>query len=248
RMGSDFDGISDALEANLIFNNYPPELFPASDFPPPASLNFFDELNANAASTIALRGNVLVNNFPAPVSPAQSNLMVAYYSKALVNPFDGFVPSLSTNRTRNRLIGTVPIANTNFPTTIIDLYIADPIGITNGQAAMYPELPYGFVQGKTYLGSFVSGSASDLDPSAGGFEFDISGLNLPGPAPATLTVTATYSKSPPGTHNAVMLTSPFSDPLTLPLSITSVARNGSNLTITWYGGTPPYQVQTRPNA
>ena len=62
RMGSDFDGVSDALEANVIFNNYPPELFPASDFPGPDGVNFFDELNKNATTTISLRGNVLVNN------------------------------------------------------------------------------------------------------------------------------------------------------------------------------------------
>ena len=61
RMGSDFDGISDALEANVIFNNYPPELFPASDFPGPDGVNFFDELNKNATTTISLRGNVLVD-------------------------------------------------------------------------------------------------------------------------------------------------------------------------------------------
>ena len=69
--------------------------------------------------------------------------------------------------------------------------------ITNGQAAMYPELPYGFVQGKTYLGSFVSGSASDLNPSPGAFEFDLSGLNLPGPAPATLTIAVVQQQTNP---------------------------------------------------
>src|SRR5207249_6880327 len=42
RVGSDFDGVSDALEANRIYNNYPPELFPASDFPGPNGVNFFD--------------------------------------------------------------------------------------------------------------------------------------------------------------------------------------------------------------
>src|SRR5204862_7979939 len=108
---------------------------------------------------------------------------------------------------------TVPVGNHTFPTTRIDLYIADPIGITNGQAAMLSELPYGFVQGKIYLGSFVENSAGDSNPNPGEFEFDISGLNIPGPAPATLTITATYSKEPAGTHNARMLTSPLSDPL-----------------------------------
>jgi len=247
RVGSDFDGVSDAVEANRIFNNYPPELFPASGFPAVTSLNFFDGIPANAGTTISLRGNVLVNNFPPPVSPARTNTLIAYYSKALANAFDGVFPALSTNTTRTRLIGTVPIANNDFPNTVIDLYLADPVGITNGQATMYEELPFGFVQGKTYLGSFVPGSASDLNPNPGEFEFDISGINIPVPAPVLLTVAASYSRDPLGTHNARTLTSPFSDPITMALSITSITKSGSNLTINWAGGTPPYQLQTRTN-
>jgi len=134
------------VEANVIHDNYPPDLFPASDFPSVSDLNFFDRLPVNATTTISMRGNVLVNNFPAPMSPALEDKLTAYYAKALAET--NRVPTLSTNTTRKRLIGSVPIANADYPTTMIDLYVADPVGITNGQAAMDPELPNGFVQAR----------------------------------------------------------------------------------------------------
>ena len=66
--GSDFDGVSDSLEGNLISNNYPPDLFPASDFADmPESLGLLHQLNPGAA--VSLRGNSLINNFPFPASP-----------------------------------------------------------------------------------------------------------------------------------------------------------------------------------
>ncbi len=84
-----------------------------------------------------------------------------YYSKALLDPAT-FVPTLATNSTRARLIGVAPLPDpSRYSETIIDLYVADPIGMTNGAAAGIPELPQGFVQGRTYLGSFVEGSAAD---------------------------------------------------------------------------------------
>ena len=68
RFGSNLDGISDDLEANHVYNLYPADLFPSGDyFNRQESLNFYDELSASAS--VSLRGNVLVNNFPAPSGP-----------------------------------------------------------------------------------------------------------------------------------------------------------------------------------
>ena len=61
-------------------------------------------------------------------------------------------------------------------------------GIANGIAANIPEIPDGFIQGKTYLGSFVVDGQGDLNPAAGAFEFDITSLSLP--ANTKLTATA----------------------------------------------------------
>ncbi|MCI0538678.1 MAG: CHRD domain-containing protein, partial [Verrucomicrobiales bacterium] len=85
-----------------------------------------------------------------------------------------------------------------------------------------PELPNGYVQGKAYIASFVEGSPADKNANPGAFEFDLTGIELKG---AFLTVTANYSKAPAGTHNAEVLTSPFSAPVEVtfkPGSIESV--------------------------
>jgi hypothetical protein len=254
RFGSDFDGVSDAVEGNVVYNNWPPSLFPASDWDPtsgtvpPSTLNFFDELSTGAS--VSGRGNVLVDNFPFPVSPLKPDggvegaFLTNYMAKALADVNAGLVTVLSTNSTVSQLIGKVPVHSAAYPVTIVDVYVVDPEGMTNGMAANIPELPYGFVQGKTHLGSFTVTSTD------GTFNQDISSWGV---TPTTLlTATASYSKSPAGTHNAETLTGPFADPVRPKAAaaqpmITSVTRNGSNLTINWSGGTPPYQLQKRAN-
>lgn len=203
RFGSDFDGVSDALEGNVVYNNWPTEMFPTT-----GAEGFFDELSTGAI--LSARGNSFINNFPFPVSPLRDagGFLAGYYAKALVDPAAGVVPVLSTNTTLARLVGTVPVANAEYPVTIIDLYAADPEGIAYGQAAAVPELPNGYVQGKAYIGSFVDNSPADSNRTVGEFDFSLSGLEAKG---SLLTVTANYSKSPAGTRNAIVLTSPFSD-------------------------------------
>jgi len=216
RFGSDFDGVSDALEANLCYNNWPPDMFPTT-----GAESFFDELSTGAI--LSARGNVMVNNFPFPVTAQKADSFLnPYYAKALVDVSAGIVPVLSADTTISRLAGKVPVANADYPTTIIDLYAADPEGIAYGQTAGAAEYPNGYVQGKTYIGSFVDNSAADKNKNAGEFDFDISAFELKG---SLLTITATYSQSPAGTHNAIALTSPFSETVEvtfLPGSIESV--------------------------
>lgn len=230
RIGSDFDGKSDAVEGNWIFNNYPSSLIT----PDVLVRDFLDGLGQDAL--VSLRGNKLANNFVPPVSPLRDNgnFILNYYAKALFDPAQGFLPVLSTNSASNRLIGTVPIADTNaFPVTIVDVYLPDAEGLTN----RVPEVPGGFIQGAVYLGSYAEGSKSDLNSKPGEFEFDISGLNLA--VGTKVTVTANFSQDPAGTHNAVVLTTPFSGVIQLgkPTQITParilVARDGNNLTLSW---------------
>ncbi|MEW6159851.1 MAG: CHRD domain-containing protein [Verrucomicrobiota bacterium] len=245
RFGSDFDGVSDALEANHCYNNYPVELFGTN-----GAEGFFDELSTGGI--VGARGNVMVNNFPFPVSPLRMSgadtFWKVYYTKALANPEGDLVPVLSPNTTASRLIGTVPVANTDYPVTLIDLYKADPEGIAFGKTAAVPELPNGFVQGRTYVASFQDNSDADLNKTAGQFEFDISALGVGG---SDLTVTANYSKSAAGTHNAVVLTSPFSEPVTVgqgpapELVLNRPTRAGNNIVVSWTGGRAPYTVQKK---
>ncbi|MBI2925802.1 MAG: CHRD domain-containing protein, partial [Verrucomicrobia bacterium] len=219
RFGSDFDGVSDGLEGNVCYNNSS-----ADEFPADGASGFFDELSTGGI--VGARGNVLVKNNPFPVSPVKTSgadtFWNAYYTKALVDVTAGVVPVLSPDTSLAKLIGKVPVANAEYPTTIIDLYAADPEGIAYGQGAGLAELPNGFVQGKVYMASFVDNSAADVNKTAGEFEFDIRQLELKG---ALLTITANYVKGTAGTHNAVTLTSPFAEPVEVtfkPGSIESV--------------------------
>jgi hypothetical protein len=220
RIGSNGDNLSDTLEGNLIANNYPTSLFPPSSFQQaPDTLSFLSQLTTTTA--VSLRGNSLINNFPFPVSPLRDNgsFLLDYYAQALADPSQGVSPTLATNSTVTRLKGTVPQANTEvYSATIVDAYLADPSGITNGIAAGIPQLPQGFVQGIKFLGSFVVNSPANLSPTPGSFEFDISRFKLA--AGSQLTVTANYV-APVG----------FSQQP----SIDSITRNDNGVVITWTG-------------
>jgi hypothetical protein len=214
RFGSNFDGVSDDLEANRVANNWPADLFPPSDFGmAPQNLNFFDELSTGAS--LSARGNVFINNFPFPASPLKTSgattFLEAYYAKALVDPATGVVPTIDSQSTGLRLKGTVPVANAEYPVTVVDVYVADAEGLQTGIDAAIPELPDGFIQGRQYVASFVEGGPADLNPAKGAFEFNIAGLGG-----GKLTITANYSKQALGTTGAKFLTSPFSVPVAIP--------------------------------
>jgi hypothetical protein len=191
RIGSDVNGVSDAVEGNLMANNYPVSLFPPSGFQNQVdTLSFLDQLSAG--STVSLRGNSLINNFPFPASPARDNgsFLANYYAAALLDSTT-VQPVLFTNSTHLRLKGTVPVVNPDaYSSTVLDVYIADPEGMTNGIAAAIPELPQGFVQGRTYLGSVPVPASAATNTPPGSFDVDISTLKVA--AGAQLTATANY--------------------------------------------------------
>jgi hypothetical protein len=241
RVGSNLDGVSDELEGNFIVNNWPVEVYSPWDFSTaPDALGFFDELALTGV--VSLRGNRLVNNFPFPVSPTKADAgepgwwRTNYYAKALAAPAAGIVPVLSRSTTPTRLVGTAPRADTNhWPVTIIDAYVADRFGLTNGMEASIPELPFGFVQGWAYLGSYVDNEPADRNPNLGEFDFDLGPANLDG---KLLTVTANYSTGPAGAPSAVVLTSPFSDPVLItsdPGCTIAIAASGERAVLTFTG-------------
>lgn len=209
RVGSDLNGVSDGLEGNVVGNNWPAETFPAESFSTIGKdLNFFDSLQA--AGTVSLRGNTLINNYPFPVSPLKTptTFLATYYGRALADASTGVTPSLEVPAAETlnpHLRGSVPAPSADYPNVVIDVYIADDEGRATGQAAGIEALPEGFVQGRRYLGSFQVDGPADLNPSPSEFEFDITRLGG-----GLLTVTANYSKSPAGDST---LTSPFSNPV-----------------------------------
>ncbi len=246
RFGSNGDGVSDEAEGNVVFNNWPDSLFPAEGFYQqlPNNLNFFDELSVSGS--LSARGNTFVNNLPFPVTPTKQDggvdgaWLPNYYAKALVDPAQGVAPVISADSTALRLKGTVPVADTAlYPVTAVDVYVADPVGIATGIAALIPELPNGFVQGRTFLGSFVDDGPEDANKTAGAFDFDIARLGL---TEALLTITANYATGPATDKTAVAITSPFSIPVTVKggtvgeLRFTAITQTAQGVQLEWTGG------------
>ncbi|MHB8521780.1 MAG: hypothetical protein ACYDH9_13605 [Limisphaerales bacterium] len=236
RIGSNFDGTSDDLEGNWIFNLNPPS--------PQSFLQFEDDNNDpgdNVAKAV-VRGNKLVNIASTiPLAASQNVAIGTFYAQVLQDP-NNYLPVLSTNTTRTRLIGSIPAASTNYPNAMIDVYLADPTGEANG-----------FPQGRSYLGSLVDNSPADADPTPNQFAFDISQWPLPLGGNVDLVVAVTYSKDGAKTDSGRAVTSLFSDPIRVaqqvlpPIKLTSIALTATNVTLDWTNGVSPFQVQTTTN-
>lgn len=223
QFGSDFNGVSDAVEGNLVSNNHPWD---------PQVMFQINPIGLSDGARISIRGNSLINNFPLPVDPTYftTPTLDSFYLMYLMDP-SVVIPVITS--AGSELVGTVPVPVSTFVTTIVDVYEADPEGITNGKTLESPEMPDGFVQGRTYLGSFEDNSSADLDPELGVFRFNASALNLSG---KTITITANYSEQPVGSTNAVVVTSPFSAPVEVTASAElrmTITSDGSKINIAW---------------
>jgi len=219
RFGSDFNGVSDALEANIVYNNntfatlYPA---PASDVAP-SLLRVFNSVAATDG-WISVRGNQLVNNFPL-YNPDDGG-SGAQYTNSWSNYTAGAiqtVPTLSAS-TPTTLNGTAGLPNGSYTNLAIDVYTPDPEGQVNGALFNYPFFGgtsgAGFVQGKTYLGSFLDNGPNDSNPAIGAFSLNISSLGLS--AGAKVTVSVTYST--------------FARPV-----LATPVVSGGNVTLSWTG-------------
>jgi hypothetical protein len=239
QFGSDFDGVSDALEANVVFNNYP---F-ATEFP---DLAFATEPNffaLDVGARVSCRGNKLVNNNLAPFSYAdgasgQLAKFAAYENPYMDTSGDVLIPVLNqTNSVFPHLKGTYPVGINSYTNIIIDVYELDPEGWNNGKLFAFPELSdfqtytNGFAQGSRYLASFSVANT-------GSFDVNLSGLNL---GSGSLTVTANYSADPPNTHRARTQTSDFSNPILFLL--VQVSSSGTNAVLSWPADAGLFNVQ-----
>ncbi len=269
QFGSDFDGVSDDLEANVVYNMYPfDEMFPTPTVASPPAFFFNAVGNMQAGGRLSMRGNVLVNNNLVPHSFADgagtrlanyANFMGAYLRRDMGYEFPNFVgntnpiPVINAATTVKKLIGTCPLGVGDYTNIIIDVYHADREGWENGKKFQFQELfdgvseYLGFAQGREYLGSFVDNGPRDSNPVAGEFEFDISSANAdPG---ELLTITANYSADPPGTRWGRVHTSNFATPITpapAPLEPQmTITRSGANLVIAWDAAAGSFILQTR---
>lgn len=235
RFGTDFNGVSDELEGNKVYNNWPiADIFgdPNGGVAP----NFISgRKHARTDAWISVRGNTAVGCFPGPIAPTESffyDYWVNYtdtnfVNSAYVSALDKApIPELLTTSTKSRLAGKIGAPKAAFPKVVVDVYLPDDEGIVNGAKFNYPEFGgtsgWGFVNGKTYLGSFTDNSAADSNPAVGEFDFDISSLNLAAGTKVTVAVNFLNDTD---------------------IHIDSVTRGGGAVTIAWSGGNPNYQVQ-----
>lgn len=238
QFGSNVDGVSDDVEGNVVYNNYPDNVFGITgpNFPFNLSPNFFDELSDTGL--VALRGNTLVNNITPPVDPSYGQ---NYFGQVLVDSTGDLKPVIDSGSAMTVISGAIKVPKPEFPHVELDVYIVDPEGLALGVAVNDPTRPEGFIQGKTYLGTFVVDGPQDMDPAANAYRFDISPWGLA--AGTKLTVTANYAAA----AGELPLTSLFSAPVAIvsAAQISTVSREGNSLTINWSGGTGPFQLQHR---
>ena len=245
QVGSDFDGVSDALEANLFYCNNP---FNALYGTPPVAPSgtdgawaFFLGPPKNPPTDIftgwiSMRGNQMVNNLIAPFTyadgsgtpTAQGDLWPGFlgYEQPFMNTsaaanYNDLLPTLSASTTAADIIGTYPHPNptNSFTNIFIDVYVLDPEGWTNGQALALSEL----TDYSTYTNGFPQGKTylgtfldnGPLDRDPAVGSFNFNAAAL-NLAPGTrITITANYSADHPGTLRGRTQTSNFSNPATL---------------------------------
>ena len=222
RFGSDFNGVSDDLEANVIYNNNSfASVYPGAR-PVPGLFQVLHKDTIVRDCWVSCRGNVMVNNFeiydPTDTSAYKSGLRYPLYCSFFMTDSagdQGTVPSI-TGSTITTLSGTFSPPNpasyyTN--AVIVDLYGADPEGTANG--ALFGEAffggagGWGFPQGNRHLASYLV-----PNPASGAFSFNISSLGLPHGTNVTATVTYSSFKAP---------------------NITGIRHSGTSTTLTWTG-------------
>jgi hypothetical protein len=171
RFGSDFNGVSDTLEANTV-----------------ADSQFFDNDTGQntTAHWVSMRGNSLVNSFTPtlsrpPLGDGQSSGegLETYRNFIDISGANGtldIIPVIGTGTTTTTLTGTYGKRISPFMRVALDLYQADSSP--------------GVTEGKKWLGSFEDNSAADSNPAEGAFTFNIASLGI---AHGTVvTITATY--------------------------------------------------------
>ena len=170
RFGSDFNGVSDALEGNTVVD---------------ARLFDFDTGQKTTAHYVSLRGNSLVNtlsaNYSTPPlgdgqSPAAGQDTYANFIDISVDSMN-IIPVIGAGTTTTTLTGSCGLRTANTMRVVLDLYQADT---SPGSAP----------QGSKWLGSYAVKSSADSNPAEGQFTFNIASLGIA--HGTTVTIAATY--------------------------------------------------------
>jgi len=197
RFGSDFNGVSDALEGNTV-----------------ADYQLFETDTGSTTNShwISFRGNSLTNAATAntlgrpPIGDGQTATEgLSVYDKFIddsVSTLD-IIPVIGPTTTTTSLTGVCgkPLG-APYTNLVVDVYLADP----------NPAHP---PQGMTWKGSFTDNSVADSNPAVGAFTFDTTALGLAHGAKVTMTVSYTSATQPTigsvarsGTQTTVKISNP----------------------------------------
>lgn len=186
RIGSNGDGISDALEANVIY-----------------ALGGSQFVDCGLGVQITARANTLLagsfSGFPF-ANNSKNRTYEKYYADVLTGDLttDAGVLPVITDLLDQRLNGTLPSVNLdNYPYSFVDVYIADPQALANNVV-----LP------QSYVGTFIEGSTQDRDSGYGSFRFPLGAYTIP--AGSDLAISVTYSQLPNRTEAGRSITGPIS--------------------------------------
>jgi hypothetical protein len=198
RFGSDFNGVSDALEGNLVVDS---ALFNVTG------------TTATNLQWISMRGNSLTNTVTPggtrpPIGDGQSSSEGVDQYIQFIDATTGtgtmaFIPVVGAGTTASSLSGTCgsPLG-APYTNLFVDIYEADPD----------PTHP---PQGKRWIASFQDNSAADSDPAVGAFTFSTAGLGLTSGMKVTIAVTYTSDAQPTiasfsraGTQSTVKISNP----------------------------------------
>jgi hypothetical protein len=232
RIGSNGDGVSDVIEANIIKSLTGP--------------TFIRWNGSNAdndgidAAKVVFRQNYLQGNAfgTIPFDDGNPVSYSAYYQNYIADAATrtDFAPTLQTNGTKI-ITGTFPLATPDYPVQGIDFYAVDPDAFAAG--SIHP---------MQYIGSVTDNGPGDADPAVGQFSVQVSALNLNFIAKVTAAVTYSQSTKTDAT-NAV--TSPFAAPVDVTPAVQAEIRlsvpsqTDTTMTISWTGGPGRFLLQKK---
>lgn len=180
RLGSNGDGVSDDIEANLIVNVKGTRM-----------------VNAAVGNPVTARRNTILNagfdGFPF-ADNGGNKTYAAYLANAVADPAGDLLPVV-TSVTGGIMTGTVPAPNTgNYAKHVVDVYVVD----ANAPVALPTK----------YAGSFVEGGAGDQDAAANKFRVDLRGFKVANGDSVAIAVT--YTAAATGTPGTNSITGPLS--------------------------------------
>jgi hypothetical protein len=155
----------------------------------PDKFRVFGSIQRHPSVWLSAKDSELVNNFPSlnpvdktPGPYARDELTGLFYTNIWSNYVvfaSQTIPVLSDSSI-STLNGTCGVPTNSYTNLIVDIYLPDPEGQSNGAQFNLPEFGgttcWGFVQGKTYLGTFIDNGPFDANPAVGAFSFNIRSL------------------------------------------------------------------------